>query len=71
MDKELNGWFLYSGESEAGTLVAHVVPAHDMREHELSSECWCDPELNEVDMIATHHSADGREAYEEKTRLLN
>lgn len=66
-----NGWGVISGESETGTEVAHIVPMNDTRTHELSNECWCNPELDHEYRTVTHHSADNRESYENKTRLLN
>ena len=37
------GWMLR--EDNKGRV--HVVPANDMREHEPSPDCWCDPEVTE------------------------
>lgn len=49
--------------------VVHVYPIDDLREHDCSGgNCWCGPDLDEEDNILIHHSADGREAYEEGTR---
>jgi hypothetical protein len=40
----------------------HVVPLHDLREHEVNGSCWCKPTLDEG--VWLHHSMDGREAFE-------
>lgn len=63
-----NGWVVYAGESDAGNDVIHIVPAGDLRDHELSNMCWCAPLLDFVDMIATHNSLDRREDYEERIK---
>ena len=41
----------------------HVLPINDLREHEESRNCWCEPALHrEGDtVIVTHRSADGPE----------
>jgi hypothetical protein len=48
----------------------HVVPAGDTREHSFTEDppCWCDPYYDEASGYHIHHSADGREAYEEGWR---
>ncbi len=44
----------------------HTVPVNDLREHEASADCWCEPE-KEADIdpglpgLWRHNSADGRE----------
>ncbi|MDB5848251.1 MAG: hypothetical protein JWP29_2003 [Rhodoferax sp.] len=40
----------------------HVYPLNDLREHEISSTCWCKP--TEDDGVMVHHSMDRREEYE-------
>lgn len=57
-------WQCISFKSDAGNLVQHIVPVDDLRPHELASDCWCRPDLDEEDWIATHHSADFREDFE-------
>lgn len=43
---------------------ACVYPLDDLREHDPDNQgCWCRPTYDEGMLI--HHSADGREAYEE------
>lgn len=47
----------------------HVIPLNDLREHELDKKCWCRPtEDLEYPELYMHHSADGREAFEEGRR---
>ena len=41
----------------------HVVPLGDLKEHELSEACWCEPD--EDDGVWVHHAADKRELYED------
>lgn len=44
----------------------HVYPVNDLKEHEISDRCWCDPEL--IEGVWVHNSADGREHYENGDR---
>ena len=47
----------------------HVVPLYDLREHEASVDCWCNPEPDDEDEnVYIHFSADGREAFESGER---
>lgn len=43
--------------------VWHVVPLGDLKEHEDSPDCWCEPVLapEAEDLVYVHHSLDGRE----------
>jgi hypothetical protein len=46
----------------------HVLPVNDLREHEESRDCWCEPRV-EADSdwtaaLIVHHSLDGRELVE-------
>lgn len=41
----------------------HVYPRNDVREHDISRSCWCNP-TEVADGIFAHHSLDGREQYE-------
>ena len=44
----------------------HVVPLNDLREHEASRDCWCNPTEDEGwPGVWVHHSMDRREEYEE------
>lgn len=61
-------WQRISGESETGEPVTHIIPLNDLREHTLRGDCWCDPMLDWDYGIATHNSADNREAFERNER---
>lgn len=41
----------------------HVIPNNDLREHEPTSECFCQP-TEEEPGLWVHHSLDRRELYE-------
>ncbi len=49
----------------------HILPIDDLRTHDETRECWCQPrvELAEiaetVNAVVIHNSADGRELVEE------
>lgn len=48
----------------------HVVPINDLKEHDLSSDCWCRPGTDgDYENIYIHNSMDGREHSVEKGRL--
>lgn len=64
----MTGWTIYIGQTEAGHTVSHVIPDDDLYEHAMSDFCWCEPELDHEDWVATHHSFDNREAFEEGRR---
>lgn len=57
-------WLCITGLSESGNTVSHVIPQHDVREHEETAGCWCQPALDYEFMVATHNSADERERFE-------
>ena len=42
----------------------HTIPIDDIKEHELSEDCWCRPEVDFDIGIVIHNSADGREKFE-------
>lgn len=44
----------------------HVLPINDIREHETTGDCWCDPaiEVNSKLPLVVHNSADQRELKE-------
>ena len=43
----------------------HIIPVNDLREHEYSEYCWCNPtEDTEYVNLFVHHSMDGREEFE-------
>lgn len=64
-------WRSIRGVSISGDMIIHIVPLYDMRKHELTAECWCEPELDFEHLIATHHSADGREKFETGERKVS
>lgn len=49
--------------------VMHVLPINDLKEHEESESCWCNPEYDEGVII--HNSMDRREEYETGKRKPN
>jgi len=50
----------------------HVYPLTDLREHDLTADCWCRPETKEYSdragLVVVHNSMDGREAFERGER---
>lgn len=43
----------------------HVVPIADLRDHELSLDCWCKPYVDEEEeSLIIHNALDGREDFE-------
>lgn len=42
----------------------HVVPIDDIREHDLTPECWCGPTPDDEHDVFVHHALDEREKYE-------
>jgi hypothetical protein len=62
------GWSLIVGRTDAGYVVTHIMPEGDLFDHETSARCWCHPDLDEEDWVAMHHSADGREDFEQGRR---
>lgn len=43
----------------------HVVPECDLRTHELTARCWCQPERDvEEPSVIAHQALDQRELYE-------
>ena len=53
-------------------MIFHIIPLGDLREHEESVQCWCEPQesTSEPDILV-HNALDGREAYETDQKLLN
>jgi hypothetical protein len=57
--------------------MVNCIPLNDEREHERSTQCWCEPDVAWADHDTgipypngpsiIHHAADGREACEEIT----
>lgn len=44
----------------------HIWPLNDLREHQLSAQCWCKPYQDTL--LVIHNAADGREFFEEEER---
>lgn len=44
----------------------HVMPINDLRDHTLSTDCWCRPFSDEG--VIVHNSMDRREEYERGER---
>lgn len=45
--------------------LVHVIPIGDIREHESTVFCWCNPSLDDEDEnVIIHNSMDRREEYE-------
>ena len=43
----------------------HMLPINDLRDHEESDTCWCQPRRDEEDTaVVIHNSMDRREEYE-------
>jgi hypothetical protein len=47
----------------------HVTPIDDLKEHEMSRDCWCKPlvqqEPDDEHALVIHNAEDGRELVEE------
>jgi hypothetical protein len=61
-------WKLVAFPSESGHFVQHVVPVDDLREHDLMPDCWCDPAVDHISLVAVHNAADQREKFESGER---
>ena len=52
------------------TGIIHVYPVGDLREHVTDgTDCWCEPEFDNLNNLMIHNSADDREAFETGGRL--
>lgn len=52
----------------------HVLPCNDLKEHDESSTCSCDPTvevLENSDLMVIHNAFDGREAIELFDEIVN
>lgn len=70
------GYFCYLTVLISPTLVMaiwHTLPVDDIEEHEESSTCKCEPEVEKVegDLLIIHNSFDGREAVEWANDILD
>jgi hypothetical protein len=50
-------------------LMMHVVPVGDLREHTTDEKCWCNPSVDDDDLLVIHNSMDERESYEQGRKL--
>jgi hypothetical protein len=57
-----HGWRAISEHGET-----HLIPLGDLRDHEPTPQCWCNPER--VDAILAHRAMDRREEYEDGRRF--
>jgi hypothetical protein len=48
-------------DDDAALYRQHVVPLHDLREHEPTLACWCGPVVD-ADGVVTHHPIDPQAA---------
>lgn len=64
------GWALLTPKDEHimdDEMHGHLIPDQDLHQHELSEDCWCQPNEDydiTGDLTWSHHAADGREDYE-------
>lgn len=49
----------------------HVIPLQDLRDHDCEASCWCRPVQDVEDLIYSHNSLDGREAFEAGGRKVS
>lgn len=64
-EEETFGWILSVPQDGVGG-DSHIVPGGDIREHEPSEVCWCNPTLidhPQVGMCLQHKALDNREVY--------
>lgn len=55
-------------------MIWHILPVNDIKEHDESSVCNCEPktEIQENgDILIVHNSYDGREAIEMANEIIN
>lgn len=61
-------WRLVGFPTKSGHFAQHVVPVDDLREHDLTPDCWCTPTVDSVSFVAVHNAADQREKFERGER---
>ena len=50
----------------------HVMPVNDLRDHEITLQCWCCPtEDDECPGLFVHHAMDQREQFENGERVAS
>jgi hypothetical protein len=61
-DRNFGGW--WGIPQQDGT---HIVPEDDLREHDLSMQCWCTPQHMDglKGDVIVHNAMDKRELYEQ------
>ena len=64
-----NSWAVVEVKYDDGTLETHVLPLHDIYEHEASMNCSCEPDYKHGAIV--HNAFDKRELYERGERKLN
>lgn len=48
----------------------HVVPVGDLKEHKVSSDCWCKPVQDDEELnVWVHNSMDKRESHENGRKM--
>lgn len=55
-------------------MIYHITPINDLKEHEESSVCPCDPTIKTIitgDVLCIHNAYDGREGVEWANEILN
>lgn len=54
-------------------MALHILPINDLKPHEKSTTCECEPKViyEDGEMIVIHNSYDGRELFEEINEHLN
>lgn len=45
----------------------HIYPINDLREHEITEDCWCKPEYDDGYVI--HKAMDDRESYQNGRKM--
>ena len=43
----------------------HIYPVEDLKPHEMTDTCWCNPTVDDEDDIVIHNAMDRREEFEE------
>jgi hypothetical protein len=57
-------WGLFETTKGRARYVSHVIPLEDLKEHEESLICWCNPRsdvFSEHKVLYVHHALDKRE----------
>ena len=65
---------LHIGGVSGSAFMIHILPVNDLKEHEESSTCDCNPRIEILDdgeIMVVHNSYDGREYIEELVSDIN